>query len=163
MTITKVQKYLNKISAEHIDSTKFGLYLDKLNYWYNQMGGKHRLKVKKQRHATATCENLEPVIRCDDITAENDCFEYYDTTLMRQCVDNDDPAFPQHCKSSTARKCKIDQTCIDQTKNVQTCDNLNMLECKVSYVNEGNNKIPCVATNLKCDKSTIKCPISNTM
>jgi hypothetical protein len=35
----KISKYLNKLSNENIQSEKFGLYLTKLNYWYQQYGG----------------------------------------------------------------------------------------------------------------------------
>jgi hypothetical protein len=39
MSLEKCQKYLYKLSNTNIDDNKFGLYLSKLNYWYEQMGG----------------------------------------------------------------------------------------------------------------------------
>jgi len=35
----KCQKYLNKLANTDVNDSKFGLYLTKLNYWYEQVGG----------------------------------------------------------------------------------------------------------------------------
>ena len=35
----KIEKYKLRLIAEPINSPKFSLYLNKLNYWYNQIGG----------------------------------------------------------------------------------------------------------------------------
>ena len=35
----KVQKYLYKLSNIYVNDSKFGVYLTKLNYWYDQYGG----------------------------------------------------------------------------------------------------------------------------
>jgi len=34
----KCQKYLNKLANTDVNDSKFGLYLTKLNYWYEQVG-----------------------------------------------------------------------------------------------------------------------------
>ena len=39
MSLEKCQKYLYKLLNTNIDNNKFGLYLSKLNYWYEQIGG----------------------------------------------------------------------------------------------------------------------------
>ena len=39
MSLEKCQKYLHKLSNTHVTDEKFGLYLTKLNYWYEQVGG----------------------------------------------------------------------------------------------------------------------------
>jgi len=38
MEFTKINKYLHKLKNESTESPKFGIYLTKLNYWYNQTG-----------------------------------------------------------------------------------------------------------------------------
>jgi hypothetical protein len=42
---------LNKLSNENIQSEKFGLYLTKLNYWYQQYGGTKKNKTKEEKEA----------------------------------------------------------------------------------------------------------------
>ena len=39
MTLNKCNKYINKLANTSINSDKFQLYLNKLNYWYDQTGG----------------------------------------------------------------------------------------------------------------------------
>ena len=39
MSLEKCQKYLYKLSNTNVNDQKFGLYLTKLNFWYEQMGG----------------------------------------------------------------------------------------------------------------------------
>ena len=38
METYKIQKYLTKLSSESFESENFKLYLNKINYWYNQYG-----------------------------------------------------------------------------------------------------------------------------
>jgi hypothetical protein len=38
MEFIKINKYLHKLKNESTESPKFGIYLTKLNYWYNQIG-----------------------------------------------------------------------------------------------------------------------------
>lgn len=52
MSLQKCQKYLTKLSSISLEDDKFGLYLDKLNYWYNQYGGK------------ANCDTFRNVAKC---------------------------------------------------------------------------------------------------
>jgi hypothetical protein len=39
MSLEKCQKYLYKLSNTNVNDEKFGLYLTKLNFWYEQIGG----------------------------------------------------------------------------------------------------------------------------
>jgi len=39
MSLEKCQKYLYKLSNANINDRNFGIYLTKLNFWYNQLGG----------------------------------------------------------------------------------------------------------------------------
>lgn len=62
----KLNKYITKLSNESITSDNFGKYLNKVNYWYDQLGGGHSCKNKARAptyksyfdEKTAECENF---------------------------------------------------------------------------------------------------------
>ena len=56
MSLEKCQKYLYKLSNTNADDEKFGLYLTKLNYWYEQMGGVDCTTIKKEKECTQNKE-----------------------------------------------------------------------------------------------------------
>jgi hypothetical protein len=57
----KIVKYLNKLSNVNIESEKFGLYLTKLNYWYQQIGsgGKDKNKNKNEDEKKKILEEIK--------------------------------------------------------------------------------------------------------
>jgi hypothetical protein len=64
MTIHKVNKYLFKLSNEPVGSEKFGIYLDKLNFWHNQIGSGHVSLCKDQSINLKDVNDPKKTIKC---------------------------------------------------------------------------------------------------
>ena len=86
METYKIQKYLSKLSTEPFESDNFKLYLDKINYWYNQYGGKNLSKIQIdpadnidtqcQTKLTAN-ECTNPMCKFNGSACITDCFSIY--------------------------------------------------------------------------------------
>lgn len=59
----KISKYLNKLSNENIQSEKFGLYLTKLNYWYQQYGGAKNKTENEKKDILKNIDELYTLIK----------------------------------------------------------------------------------------------------
>ena len=60
MTLEKCQKYLYKLSNTNINDDKFSIYLTKLNYWYEQIGG-----GKDKKRTDPTPQSKIPYLKLD--------------------------------------------------------------------------------------------------
>ena len=81
MSLLKCQKYLNKLSNTDVNDEKFGLYLQKLNYWYEQVGGKCAEKkscvktlLNKEKNTSLQCLDTEYV---NKLSLNHDVDDYY--------------------------------------------------------------------------------------
>lgn len=59
MALNKCNKYITKLANTPIEHEKFGLYLDKLNYWYDQTGGVMRAIEIQAKAAAEAAKKIE--------------------------------------------------------------------------------------------------------
>ena len=76
MSLEKCQKYLYKLSTINPSDSKFGLYLNKLNYWYDQIGGKKNADICMQvtKYNTDKKQPITQKICEEGRTSDNDVY-----------------------------------------------------------------------------------------
>lgn len=101
MTELKIKKYIAKLQQCNNENEKFGLYLNKLNYYYNLYGGAAATVVCDIHKTQKDCEKYKP--NCafkllkgfglgDNIPPENRCVrsDYKDEVVYCQDIKNKD-------------------------------------------------------------------------
>ena len=87
----KCSKYLERLSNTDVNDEKFGLYLSKLNYWYQQIGGEYGCKLQEN-----CCQSI--VGKCKDECKRPFEKESYDKPCEKKkkyCT-----TYARHCKKS---------------------------------------------------------------
>jgi hypothetical protein len=108
----KCQKYLTKLSTITINNDNFGLYLNKLNYWYAQIGSGDNTYCNYKNNKCITRDKYTTTGKC--IKKSGICTYY-----PNKCIDRDET----NCMESKVgflNKCRIKKgtrTCEDKTQN----------------------------------------------
>lgn len=164
----KISKYLNKLSNENIQSEKFGLYLTKLNYWYQQYGGTYGDDLQKE------ATNLTDFIiktTSDKKTSDSGLATWakqgnipsivnaqYSNNLQRPCVANGvrDYTCEDKIKSQIKQFEKKQDNIISTIENnIKDTKDINKLENSCTSIDETNFKKAKISCCNKCGKKYV--------
>ena len=86
MSLKKCQKYLYKLLNTNINNEKFNFYLNKLNYWHEQAGGKNK-NIPKEKPKNIPKEKPKNIPKEKPKNTKNVCCRSRNTSKLNRCTE----------------------------------------------------------------------------